>query len=100
MPPRSGPTGQATAVPLEEYRRKRDPKSTPEPFDPEASGGDGQPIFVVQRHDARAVLPVGAHLVHDEVGGVPELLVHVLAVASGECDLHARGKVHATFHPR
>ena len=38
-------------MPLEEYRRKRDPKSTPEPF----SGGRRrrkQPIFVVQRHDA------------------------------------------------
>jgi bifunctional non-homologous end joining protein LigD len=38
-------------VPLSEYRRKRDPKKTPEPF------GDGEagakPIFVVQRHDAR-----------------------------------------------
>jgi bifunctional non-homologous end joining protein LigD len=37
--------------PLSEYRRKRDPKKTPEPF------GDGKagarPIFVVQRHDAR-----------------------------------------------
>ena len=36
---------------LSEYRRKRDPKQTPEPF-----GGKGrgkQPIFVVQRHDAR-----------------------------------------------
>jgi bifunctional non-homologous end joining protein LigD len=37
---------------LREYERKRDPKKTPEPF-----GGRGrrgkQPIFVVQRHDAR-----------------------------------------------
>ena len=36
---------------LSEYRRKRDPKQTPEPF-----GGKGRgkhPIFVVQRHDAR-----------------------------------------------
>jgi bifunctional non-homologous end joining protein LigD len=36
---------------LREYRRKRDPKKTPEPF-----GGQkrsGAPIFVVQRHDAR-----------------------------------------------
>jgi bifunctional non-homologous end joining protein LigD len=36
---------------LAEYRKKRDPKKTPEPF-----GGkkrDRQPIFVVQRHDAR-----------------------------------------------
>jgi len=39
-------------VPLGEYRRKRDPEKTPEPF----SGGKGRPdgpIFVVQRHDAR-----------------------------------------------
>jgi bifunctional non-homologous end joining protein LigD len=37
---------------LSEYRRKRDPKRTPEPF----TGGKGharRPIFVVQRHDAR-----------------------------------------------
>jgi bifunctional non-homologous end joining protein LigD len=38
-------------VSLSEYRRKRDPGKTPEPF----SGGTrgAQPIFVVQRHDAR-----------------------------------------------
>src|SRR6202012_5907148 len=38
-------------MPLEAYKRKRDPKQTPEPF-----GGEdhaGAPIFVVQRHDAR-----------------------------------------------
>ena len=36
---------------LREYRRKRDPKQTPEPF---GSGeGGGRPIFVIQRHDAR-----------------------------------------------
>jgi bifunctional non-homologous end joining protein LigD len=35
---------------LSEYRRKRDPKATPEPF---GSGQRGkQPTFVVQRHDA------------------------------------------------
>ena len=37
---------------LDEYRRKRDPKRTPEPF-----GGSkraaSKPIFVIQRHDAR-----------------------------------------------
>src|SRR5262245_65962540 len=43
---------RAVAKPkLAEYKRKRDPKKTPEPF------GDGKqgdaPIFVVQRHDAR-----------------------------------------------
>jgi bifunctional non-homologous end joining protein LigD len=39
-------------VPLDEYRRKRDPRKTPEPF--AGGGGDpGGPIFVVQRHDAR-----------------------------------------------
>jgi bifunctional non-homologous end joining protein LigD len=40
-------------VALDEYRKKRDPKQTPEPF-----GGrrrEKQPIFVVQRHDARAL---------------------------------------------
>jgi bifunctional non-homologous end joining protein LigD len=37
---------------LKEYRRKRDPKKTSEPFSsPERSSGP--PIFVVQRHDAR-----------------------------------------------
>ena len=36
---------------LTEYRRKRDPGSTPEPFE---GGREGDaPIFVVQRHDAR-----------------------------------------------
>src|SRR5215211_793594 len=36
---------------LREYRKKRDPKATPEPF---GSGERGkEPIFVVQRHDAR-----------------------------------------------
>jgi bifunctional non-homologous end joining protein LigD len=37
---------------LSEYRRKRDPKKTPEPFG--AKGGrHKEPVFVVQRHDAR-----------------------------------------------
>ncbi len=36
--------------PLAEYRRKRDPKQTPEPFGSKRKGKD--PIFVVQRHDA------------------------------------------------
>jgi bifunctional non-homologous end joining protein LigD len=39
---------------LSEYKRKRDPKKTPEPF----GGGKGKtkdPIFVVQRHDARSL---------------------------------------------
>jgi bifunctional non-homologous end joining protein LigD len=35
---------------LSEYRKKRDPKVTPEPFGSAKSGK--QPIFVVQRHDA------------------------------------------------
>jgi bifunctional non-homologous end joining protein LigD len=38
-------------VALQEYRRKRDPKKTPEPFGSKKRGK--QPIFVVQRHDAR-----------------------------------------------
>jgi len=37
--------------PLSEYRRKRDPKKTPEPFEDGEAGA--KPIFVVQRHDAR-----------------------------------------------
>src|SRR5207253_5185656 len=36
---------------LREYRRKRDPKKTPEPFGGKKRGA--RPIFVVQRHDAR-----------------------------------------------
>jgi bifunctional non-homologous end joining protein LigD len=36
---------------LVEYRKKRDPKKTPEPFGGKPKGK--QPIFVVQRHDAR-----------------------------------------------
>jgi bifunctional non-homologous end joining protein LigD len=43
---------RSMAQKLSEYRRKRDPKQTPEPF----GGGKGKrqgPIFVVQRHDAR-----------------------------------------------
>ena len=37
---------------LREYERKRDPKKTPEPFHGGRRRGK-QPIFVVQRHDAR-----------------------------------------------
>src|SRR5829696_10008265 len=37
---------------LSEYRRKRDPKVTPEPFERGDKRGN-KPIFVVQRHDAR-----------------------------------------------
>jgi bifunctional non-homologous end joining protein LigD len=36
---------------LQEYRKKRDPKKTPEPFGGKKKGK--QPIFVIQRHDAR-----------------------------------------------
>src|SRR6266480_1675338 len=37
---------------LTEYKRKRDPKETPEPFGGK-KGKTKDPIFVVQRHDAR-----------------------------------------------
>jgi bifunctional non-homologous end joining protein LigD len=37
---------------LREYERKRDPKKTPEPFG-KGRRKDREPIFVVQRHDAR-----------------------------------------------
>ncbi|HEX5585052.1 DNA ligase D [Gaiella sp.] len=36
---------------LGDYRRKRDPARTPEPFG--GKRGDGRPLFVIQRHDAR-----------------------------------------------
>src|SRR5437867_8226309 len=36
---------------LEEYRRRRDPKRTPEPFSSKKRGKE--PLFVVQRHAAR-----------------------------------------------
>jgi bifunctional non-homologous end joining protein LigD len=37
---------------LSDYRKKRDPKKTPEPFSGRARRG-AAPIFVIQRHDAR-----------------------------------------------
>ncbi len=39
-------------MPLGEYRRKRDPEKTPEPFSGQKTRSGG-PIFVIQRHDAR-----------------------------------------------
>src|SRR5881398_3721367 len=39
---------------LSDYRRKRDPKQTPEPFGAKR-GKTKKPIFVVQRHDARSL---------------------------------------------
>src|SRR5690348_5651569 len=36
---------------LSDYRRKRDPKATPEPFT--GKKRSKEPIFVIQRHDAR-----------------------------------------------
>jgi bifunctional non-homologous end joining protein LigD len=39
---------------LSEYKRKRDPKKTPEPFGGK-KGTTKEPIFVVQRHDARSL---------------------------------------------
>ncbi|MBA3427218.1 MAG: hypothetical protein H0U07_01415, partial [Actinobacteria bacterium] len=39
--------------PLRDYRRKRDPATTPEPFSDDRDGaGDAHLVFVVQRHDA------------------------------------------------
>jgi bifunctional non-homologous end joining protein LigD len=38
---------------LEEYRKKRDPRRTPEPFEPAGGRRSGLPAFVIQRHDAR-----------------------------------------------
>ncbi|MBB1029501.1 ATP-dependent DNA ligase [Dietzia sp. SLG310A2-38A2] len=53
----AGPTdADAVVTSLEEYRRKRDRRKTPEPFDGEVdtdrSDGDN-PIFVIQEHHAR-----------------------------------------------
>ena len=39
---------------LSEYKRKRDPKETPEPFGSK-KGKTKDPIFVVQRHAARSL---------------------------------------------
>jgi len=38
---------------LDEYRKKRDPKKTPEPFEAMSGEGGSLPRFVIQRHDAR-----------------------------------------------
>jgi bifunctional non-homologous end joining protein LigD len=38
---------------LDEYRKKRNPARTPEPAAGRRKGGGKQPVFVVQRHDAR-----------------------------------------------
>jgi bifunctional non-homologous end joining protein LigD len=43
--------GVAVPAPLDDYRKKRDPARTPEPFGP-ARGGEGR-MFVVQKHAAR-----------------------------------------------
>jgi len=50
---RQGANIQGIAVPssLDDYRKKRDPARTPEPFGP-ARGGEGR-MFVVQKHAAR-----------------------------------------------
>jgi bifunctional non-homologous end joining protein LigD len=42
-------------VSLSEYRRKRDPEKTKEPFPASGTRRSQQPIFVVQRHDARSL---------------------------------------------
>ncbi|MCB0881226.1 MAG: DNA ligase D [Thermoleophilia bacterium] len=52
-----------SADPLDEYRRRRDPAATPEPFGA-GSPDEGAPRFVVQRHDATA-LHFDLRLEHD-----------------------------------
>src|SRR5215210_3129633 len=49
---RSNLSNTLLVVPLEDYRKKRDPKATPEPFGDARARRDG-PIFVIQRHAAR-----------------------------------------------
>src|SRR5205085_7827339 len=46
-----GSKGALSPKQLGEYKRKRDPKKTPEPFG--SRKRSGEPILVVQRHDAR-----------------------------------------------
>src|SRR5699024_10698204 len=50
------PTTDAVVASLDEYRRKRDRRRTPEPFegevDPDRTAGDA-PVFVIQEHHAR-----------------------------------------------
>src|SRR5881227_3098496 len=58
---------------LREYRRKRDPKRTPEPFGAKKRGK--QPIFVVQRHGALASWAVPKGVPLDP--GQQHLAVHV-----------------------
>jgi DNA ligase D-like protein (predicted 3'-phosphoesterase) len=41
--------------PLAEYRRKRDPGKSPEPFESGGAQSDARPVFVVQRHAARSL---------------------------------------------
>jgi DNA ligase D-like protein (predicted 3'-phosphoesterase) len=40
---------------LREYRRKRDPTKTPEPHEGARKRSKGDPIFVIQKHDATAL---------------------------------------------
>src|SRR5262249_61515041 len=51
MPQTPDIQGVAVPAPLDDYRKKRDPARTPEPFGP-ARGGGGR-MFVVQKHAAR-----------------------------------------------
>lgn len=51
-------TSDAVVTNLDEYRRKRDRRHTPEPFHGEVDNGreeGGAPIFVIQEHHARAL---------------------------------------------
>ena len=51
--PDGEPAGTGPAVPLETYRKKRDPDRTPEPFGGAAKGAHPGTRFVVQQHAAR-----------------------------------------------
>src|SRR5882757_9701573 len=46
-------TSVETDKTLSQYRKKRDPGRTPEPFSGSGERSSTLPIFVVQRHDAR-----------------------------------------------
>ena len=77
---------------MDDYRRKRDRRRTPEPFGGAAAGD--APIFVIQRHDARRLhydlrLEIGgARLQHVPVGGFCSAATSAADSVSRLCTIH------------